>query len=210
MAVSGVEPLQARVNAHNVHYLRTKILKMDHAMELPAHEDVHASSSSSSSSGGGGSTSGRSASSGSLVEGGGGATTPEEAMTEASSDAASWEAGAEEQVGMGLLEEEEGGEEEERDRERERPRAPAPAPRSTAGAAEQGQGQGEAGAAGGAAGADWALEEFAEPPRYAFGRETVEAAIQAIAEVRRLDCLDLFGRLLVWRWCCCAGSTALV
>lgn len=178
VTVAGVEPLQAPANAHNHHYLRTKILKMEHSMDLPSPPHSLASSSA------GGSTASSSSSMGN------GATTPEEALTEASSSASASDAGEEEEeeeeerrldggedVGLslsGLLEEEERGPEEEGGNCGE---AEARGGRPTARAEGE---QEEADAASSQVAWEY---EGAEPPRYAFGRETVEAAIRAIAEV---------------------------
>ena len=172
-----MEPLQAPANAHNHHYLRTKILKMEHSMDLPPPPPPRSLASSSSSAEG--STANSSSSSM-----GNGATTPE-ALTEASSSASASDAGEEEEerrldggedVGLslsGLLEEEERGPEEEGGYGEGEARGGRPTARA------EGE-QGEADASSSQAAWEY---EGAEPPRYAFGRETVEAAIQAIAEV---------------------------
>lgn len=99
-----------------------------------------------------------------------GATTPEEALTEASSSASASDTGEEERdAGLslsGLLEEE-------RPEEGDCGDAEAEGGLPTARPEEEQKDASQAA---------WEYEG-AEPPRYAFGRETVEAAIQAIAEV---------------------------
>jgi 3,4-dihydroxy 2-butanone 4-phosphate synthase/GTP cyclohydrolase II len=172
--VDVVESLQTPANRHNLHYLRTKILKMEHSMDL---------SLGVGGGGGGGKVGGMGGKGGSL-DGTEAATTPE-LLTE--SDKSSVREDQE-----GVMEDEEGREEgedgeEEEGEEEDEARLLTAAKAAARAMQEGGDGQAAAAAraaatAAAAAAEAAAQEEEEDQPQYCFGKATVEAAIQAMAE----------------------------
>ena len=148
--VDSVEALQAPANRHNLHYLRTKILKMEHSMDLSLGPNGVGSGGSASS-----------------LDGTDAATTPE-VLTESDKNSTASE--------KDRLLDQEDVEEDDVVAQAEEARRLAAAAGSAATLATQ---ENEC-----AAGVD------KEPPRYCFGKATVEAAVQAMAEGKMVVVVD--------------------
>ncbi|GAB5036033.1 bifunctional dihydroxy-2-butanone 4-phosphate synthase gtp cyclohydrolase ii protein [Nannochloropsis oceanica] len=160
--VDVVEALQTPANRHNLHYLRTKILKMEHSMDLSLN--------------GGKRKEGEREEGGSL-DGTDAATTPE-LLTDSDKNSVREDL-------EGLMEDEEGREGEDglEGEEEDEARLLTAAKAAARAMQEGGNGQVGAGtAAASAAAAAAAAAAELEQPQYCFGKATVEAAIQAMAQ----------------------------
>jgi len=169
--VDVVESLQTPANRHNLHYLRTKILKMEHSMDLSLGLGAGGGKGE-----GGKGEGGRDG--GSSLDGTEAATTPE-LLTESDKNSV-----REDQEGV--MEDEEGSEDGEEGEEEDEARLLTAAKAAARAMQEGGDGQAAAAARAAAAAAEAAAteeeEEEEEQPQYCFGKATVEAAIQAMAE----------------------------